>query len=154
MKHECKLCKFAAECKEDLEKHIVDNHVFPCKTCPSLFFQSMDLLLVHSNNYHEQNLNRKMIKCRKCEKGPMMNDEIKKHDCNEHKVELPVECDQCDFKGESTSDIVSHVISCHKNNPELIHCKHCDYKTMSVENLKDHIECVILKSNLIDRAKI
>ena len=85
LKHECRLCGFANACKEQLERHIVENHSFPCEKCP-IIFQDQTLLLRHFKNYHVEKAFETMIKCTKCGESFVRTVDLKNHNCNENNV--------------------------------------------------------------------
>ena len=49
-------------------------------------------------------------------------------------------CEQCAFNGESVKDLVSHILTSHKNNAEIIHCQSCEFKAIDINGLNDHME--------------
>lgn len=58
-------------------------------------------------------------------------------------------CDQCQFKTNSSNDLSNHKLKDHFN-PELIECRHCDYKIISVQNIKDHKETDHVEFAILD----
>ena len=60
--------------------------------------------------------------------------------CHNLEVNPKTNCDQCDYRGETVNDFITHLLKTHDKNSEMIECQHCDYKTMTLENYNDHLE--------------
>ena len=50
-----------------------------------------------------------------------------------------ISCDECEFKGRTKSDIMTHIISKHSGNNSF-DCKECNYKTFNKFELESHSE--------------
>ena len=129
----CQLCDFVGGSTDYLEKHIVDNHVYPCEVCPSLYFQSLELLTNHLKT-HQENIAHE---CNKCNSKFDQKSHLENHMCV---ISPEVNCDQCGFKAESVSELVNHLLRIHNNNSELIQCQHCEYKAIDMKKINEHFE--------------
>ena len=54
-------------------------------------------------------------------------------------VQPQTDCDQCDYKGDSVNEFITHLLSTHKNE-RFIECPYCDFKAKSKQEHQDHIE--------------
>ena len=64
---------------------------------------------------------------------------MKNHTCVAGKN---IDCEQCDFKADTVSVLVTHILGTHENksNPEHIECPHCEVRVQNKQQMKDHIE--------------
>ena len=74
---ECKVCEFKCESKQNLKKHIKENHPFEieCNLCATRFPKKSDLE-VHLEVYHER---KGQYKCDHCDKTFVLKWRLKKH---------------------------------------------------------------------------
>ena len=65
---------------------------------------------------------------------------LKKHNCEIHRVNPETNCDQCDYRGDSVNDFITHLLETHEKNTEMIECQHCDHRALTIKSYNDHLE--------------
>ena len=108
----CGICVYKCESKEQLEEHIAKHHTYPCDQC-QLCFQSLEVLENHKAMHHETNIQCVIYQCNVCGNRFGNDASLKDHFMSSHHIES-TDCDQCNFKGTSVSELVSHILISHK----------------------------------------
>ena len=107
--YRCSICNLVTESQEELYNHKVSEHKHKCGNCTQTF-ESSELLTEHQQNYH-------------------MN----------FTIGSQTNCDQCDYKGDTVNEFITHLLLTHKNEM-LFDCPYCKFKTNNKEEHKEHIE--------------
>ena len=138
----CSLCDFTAASQYQLEDHIEHNHAYPCKQCHSQVFQSSELLLRHEQSEHkEEHPSERQLVCKKCKCTFISDDDLTNHTCIKE-VGQKTNCDQCDYKGNSVIEFITHLLNTHEKNTEVLECQYCDFKAINLQRYRDHVDTV------------
>ena len=84
---------------------------------------------------HPKKLSGNSNQCNKCGESLCNSDTFSVHICRNQ-----TKCDQCDFKGDSVTEFIQHLLETHEKNLETIQCPHCDFKAISMQTINDHID--------------
>ena len=60
-----------------------------------------------------------------------------------------VKCDLCDYRANTTNDLIKHILSIHKKHPQMIKCQHCDYTALTLQNHSDHLDIEHVELSLL-----
>ena len=87
-------------------------------------------------NSHKMSVHKK--NCDKGEKQGLKEDSPTQH--KESVQETEHQCEQCEYKSQSTANLKIHMSSAHKRGyvPKRKHCEHCDKKFNKSETFKKH----------------
>ena len=132
----CLACEFCCGAEEDLGVHIVTKHAFPCYKCENVVFDTQDLLSEHNILYHKS----RPQKCDKCGEDLHQNEDMKEHVCRSVMTGPKTYCEQCEFRGDTVNDFITHLLTEHSRNPEVIECQFCDFKTFGSSDFDKHVE--------------
>ena len=134
--YKCLACNFCSESQDELGIHIVSLHAFPCDKCQSTIFQTPELLASHNVSHHQS----QPCRCEKCGETFYNRDTMNEHMRQHYEIGQDTNCGQCDYKGKSVNDFITHLLKTHKKNPEMIECEHCEYRSISVQNYNEHLQ--------------
>ena len=137
----CCGCDNVFQTKLDLELHMKMKHEalktpqekihFVCTTC-KFSCESESALEKHTSELHDH----ETFKCNLCQRNISKESDLTNHTCIASK---DIKCEQCDYRANNVSDIVTHILSTHCNKTE-IECAHCEFKAIDKEGMKNHIE--------------
>ena len=105
----CSVCNFAASSQYSLDNHMEETHVHKCDKCTQIF-QSYESLTKHQPTHQ-----------------------------TDYTIESQTNCDQCDYKGNTATEFITHLLETHKSE-NLLECSYCEFKTNNREEHKKHIE--------------
>ena len=134
--YNCRACNFCCESQDELGIYIVSLHAFPCDKCQGSIFQTPELLAKHNISHHQI----QPCRCDKCGDTFCNIDSLKEHICRYSEIGQNTNCGQCDYKGKSVNDFITHLLKTHKKNPEMIECEHCEYRSLSVQSYNEHLQ--------------
>ena len=146
----CDLCSEIWVSATVLEIHYTKDHGkqrFICDVCFKSFAIKGNMLR-HQKQIHQgmERLDNKRRKngCIKCGyEGPKMSNHWKLEHPGE---ELPIGCNECDYRTHSKDNLKSHVKAMHTAVVrEKVQCDQCPYSTKSVHHLERHIRDIHLQ---------
>ena len=131
----CSSCDHTVSNRLELEWHIETEHSFiKCTMCDYTGETEVEIRK-HIASTHEPLAH----KCSTCQRIFNQSCELEEHT---YVAGNNIRCEQCNFKAETISVLVTHLLSVHGNNvsPEQIDCAHCDFRALDKQKLKDHME--------------
>ena len=133
---ECFLCETVYISKEQIQKHVEQEHMYECETCSNTF-KTKTLLKEHlSDTNHMQSV--QPIKCTFCNDEFMNQENLKKHIKDMHTFD----CESCMYTGIGEEVMEDHILETHAkpDSNEMYSCDECTFKTQDKSCFGTHFK--------------
>ena len=123
----CTSCTFVTYKLEELERHIVSSHSFPCVICKEVFNTSNSLNIHKSDTHKDEEAGCNQFDlpqrsstpvepyvCERCDNTYIDVCAYNKHTCSSAQEGSLHNCDQCEFKSNNVKDLVAHNLEVHR----------------------------------------
>eukprot|EP01083_Nonionella_stella_P246573 855869_1 len=134
-------CDKAFNVKQELQRHVANNHTkpFKCDECDKRF-GSAKYLQSHRISIHTKN-EHKPFRCKYCDYGAASEYIIKKHELS-HSAVTPYKCVRCNKSFRTDRYLQTHLERVHvEDKYKPLQCDICAKRFLGKINLKNHYKC-------------